>query len=174
MSGIDYGMGRTNIDNDTGIRYGVISQHSVPSDCMEDVYSNGVDEDYAESLANLRSRLQSSLKSVLEDYSGNFDVEAIAEDIINGLDIDYEGTGDFTRYSYEHAGLQLTTDSQGDLFITESPYYTLCSFCSPCAPGAGYLTTPGDVKAYCLGPDWFNQDQPMPYACYRVADDSAV
>ena len=31
--GIDYGLGRSNIDKATGIRYGVISQHSVIRCC---------------------------------------------------------------------------------------------------------------------------------------------
>lgn len=39
--GIDYGLGKTNIDTQTGIRYGVISQHSVMqawADSSEPVY----------------------------------------------------------------------------------------------------------------------------------------
>jgi hypothetical protein len=28
-AGIDYGLGRANVDHETGIRYGVISQHTV-------------------------------------------------------------------------------------------------------------------------------------------------
>ena len=36
-AGIDYGMGRTNIDPETGIRYGVISQHSIMPEAMEDM-----------------------------------------------------------------------------------------------------------------------------------------
>ena len=30
----------------------------------------------------------------------------------------------------------------GDIMISVSPYYTYCHFCSPCAPGAGYLMQP--------------------------------
>lgn len=47
-AGIDYGMGRTNIDTASGIRYGVISQHSVGSqlyDEQEFDYPKDADED---------------------------------------------------------------------------------------------------------------------------------
>lgn len=48
MSGIDYGMGRTNIDTATGIRYGVISVNSVGDrlfDAQEFIYTPNNDED---------------------------------------------------------------------------------------------------------------------------------
>src|SRR5882672_1007193 len=35
-TGIDYGLGRSNIDNVTGIRFGVISQHSIMPEACED------------------------------------------------------------------------------------------------------------------------------------------
>ena len=57
----------------------------------------------------------------------------------------------------------------GDIFITKSPYYTLCQFCSPCAPGAGYVmnTVNDGVKAYCFGHDFFD-DGKAPYPVYSV------
>ena len=56
-----------------------------------------------------------------------------------------------------------------DIFIIKSPYYTLCQFCSPCAPGAGYLMnhTPDGIKAYCFGHDWFDGER-APYPVYSV------
>ncbi len=63
----------------------------------------------------------------------------------------------------------------GDIFIAKSPYYTRAQFCSPCAPGACYLTNPcGDgEKAYCFGHDWFEDDK-APYPVYRVSDNSLI
>jgi hypothetical protein len=67
----------------------------------------------------------------------------------------------------------LEAGSDGDIFITKSPYYTVCGFCSPCAPGAGYLTDKSeDCAAFCFGPDWF--DGPVPYLIYRVSDGMLV
>lgn len=62
-----------------------------------------------------------------------------------------------------------------DIFVTKSPYYTLCQFCSPCAPGAGYVlnTCKDGIKAYCFGHDWF-EDGKAPYPVYRVSDDTIV
>ena len=37
--GIDYGMGNTNVDKNNGIRYGVISQHSIMSEALADIDS---------------------------------------------------------------------------------------------------------------------------------------
>ena len=66
----------------------------------------------------------------------------------------------------------------GDIFITRSPYYTRAQFCSPCAPGACYLTDPCEdgERAYCFGHDWFYDTETgkAPYPVYRVSDDSLV
>ena len=61
-------------------------------------------------------------------------------------------------------------DSYGDIFITKSPYFTTCRYCSPCAPGAGYLMNydPDGIRAYCFGPDWFDNNV-APYKVYSVA-----
>jgi hypothetical protein len=50
----------------------------------------------------------------------------------------------------------------GDIFITRSPYFTYAQFCSPCAPGAVYLTDFIDEKdpnnrGYCFGHDMFEE-----------------
>jgi hypothetical protein len=175
-SGIDYGRGKTNIDADTGIRYGVIHNNRLGEFAWSEIQARGVDVDYEDAREELLSSLAHAVKSVLEDYSTHFDAKEIAEDIADGLDIEYQNTGDCTRYHYEEDGeMAVTFDvaSDGDIFITHSAFYALCSFCSPCAPGAGSLESPGGVKAYCLGPDWFNKGE-MPYKCFRVSDDSEV
>ena len=71
----------------------------------------------------------------------------------------------------EYSAIQHADDP--DIFITRSPYYTLCAFCSPCAPGAGYLLSPGNVKAYCFSHDWWENGK-APYSVYRVADDTLI
>lgn len=46
--GIDYGLGKTNIDTKTGIRYGVISQHSILqawADSSEPCWEEGEEQD---------------------------------------------------------------------------------------------------------------------------------
>jgi len=62
------------------------------------------------------------------------------------------------------------------IWVEKSPYYTLCSFCSPCAPGAGDLDEPNQdgVKTYCLGLDYFDSDNPCPYPIYEARGDKLV
>ncbi len=73
----------------------------------------------------------------------------------------------------EYKATQSGDDS--DIFILKSPYYTRAQFCSPCAPGACYLTNPCEdgERAYCFGHDWFD-DGKAPYPVFLVADDSEV
>lgn len=40
-AGIDYGLGQTNIDLATGIRYGVIHENSLNPDAVSDIRDNG-------------------------------------------------------------------------------------------------------------------------------------
>ena len=72
-------------------------------------------------------------------------------------------------FSFEGDGYLAECGDDGDIFITKSPFYTLCAFCSPCAPGAGYLmdSRKDGVKAYCFGHDWF-EDGKAPYPVYDV------
>lgn len=68
------------------------------------------------------------------------------------------------------------SNDSGDIFITKSPYYTLCAFCSPCAPGAGYIMSErpkGGIRAYCFGHDWFEGGK-APYTVYDVVTEAPV
>jgi len=68
------------------------------------------------------------------------------------------------------------SDDYGDVFILKSPYYTHAEFCSPCAPGACHLGSPADEngpRAYCFGPDWFDES-PCPYSVYRVDNNECI
>jgi len=70
-------------------------------------------------------------------------------------------------FKFEDENVKAFDDEYGDIFIEKSNYYTYAQFCSPCAPGACYLTNPleepvADNKCYCFGPDWFESDPPYP------------
>jgi hypothetical protein len=151
--GIDYGMGTTNVstkacgDTATRIRYGVISQHDVG--CAW----------YDESEAHYGAPHCPACGAELDDdVCDGHECEC-------GYTIDWIGDecyGDepLSHY-YDRDGYKAEAGCDGDIFITDSPYYTLCDFCSPCAPGAGYLTSEGnDCAAFCFGPDWFDGQPP--------------
>jgi hypothetical protein len=165
--GIDYGMGTTNIDTETGIRFGVIPQH----DCLQ-AWADSSEPVYA--------------CEECDDWDDELD-ECI--DAVLGC----EPIG----YTYEEDGYKLTGCEDGDIFVEKSPYFTYAQFCSPCAPGACHLRNPLDVtedehkyamllvktnvrppkpnpllnnRCYCLGHDWFYDTETghAPYNVYSV------
>lgn len=162
MTGIDYGMGQTNIDHETGIRYGVIHCNSLNQDAVSDIYDNGDDLDYLAWREELAERLKSAVADVLSDYGIDTD-EIDGEEIADSFDVEYNNDGP-SPYLYESDGYILELGRDGDIFVLKSPYVTKRGFCSPCAPGACHLETDGDVLCYCLDPEWFDEHNPMPYA----------
>lgn len=144
--GIDYGRGKTNVDKETGIRYGVINQNEV---------------------------LQAWADSSEPYYLCKGCVESSDEDEPRE-DAECDGCVPLSWY-IDDKEYQADCGESGDIFIYKSPYYTLAQLCSPCAPGACYLMSPctAGEKAYCFGHDWFDDEQ-TPYPVYRVSDNKQV
>ncbi len=156
--GINYGTDESNRDPKTKIRYGVIHQHEVLqawADSSEVYYSLGC-PCCGESLED-------------DAFAGDDTIqcecgEEIQEDEASGDEPD--------GFYYDQEGYHAHAGSDGDIFVTESPYFTYAQFCSPCAPGACHLNNPltdpiADNKCYCLGHDWFD-DEKAPYKVYDV------
>jgi hypothetical protein len=175
-AGIDYGLGMSNVDKSNGIRYGVISQHSINLDCMDDV-----EYDYGKPTC---PKCGNEVTDVMPDNWREIELESYTA---HGCD-DYVcvkckillDSGDVFAdeplgWSYDRDGYQLTDCLDSDIFIIRSPYWTRAQYCSPCVPGAGNLDSPCEdgPKTYCLGHDWFEDGQ-APYKVYSVADDSEV
>lgn len=93
-----------------------------------------------------------------EPYYGELNEGEELDDFAEPLSFVYDGDG----YTAE-------SDDYGDIFITKSPYYTTCAFCSPCAPGAGDVmaTREDGIKTYCFDHDWFEGGK-APYPVYSV------
>lgn len=178
-AGIDYGLGRTNIDHATGIRYGVISSHAISQ-----AWYDSADADYG----------KPACPECGADVGESSDVpEAVqAEGWFSGKDYaclsckecywsDSVYSDEALGYSYNDDEYSAENCLQSDVILTRSPYYTFGPFCSPCVPGGVSLPDSADkvydesngVKAYCFGPDWFD-DGKAPYKVYRVADDSEI
>ena len=162
--GIDYGLGRTNIDVATGIRYGVISQHSVGQAWYDDA-----EPDYGPATC---PKCGNEAIEFDADKHDEFDCGRGCTDYACGS-CQYafdssEAFGEEPRgWNYENDGYQLVDCLDSDIMILKSPFYTFAQFCSPCVPGAGNLDSPIEdgVKAYCLGHDWF-EDGKAPYPVY--------
>lgn len=174
--GIDYGMGLANVDKSNGIRYGVISVHSVlqawadssepnygePScgKCGNDAVPYDKDKHSGEGWEC--DWYEGSAEYACEDCKYMFSGEAAYPD---------EALG----YTLDDGEYQAEDCLDSDIIITKSPYYTFAQFCSPCVPGAGNLNNPCETgpKSYCFGHNWFDEGK-APYIVYRVSDDSVV
>ena len=192
-AGIDYGMGTTNIDHETGIRFGVIHQHKV-GQAWYDSEELDYGPPHCPKCGNEADSIE-ELPFYLDDLESDGDSLIIPEDVqdevfgnstwadegrdhaclkcARSFDSD-EAYGDEPNGSfYDSDGYKCFGSSDGDIFVEKSPYYTLCNFCSPCAPGAGYLTSsnPNGIAAYCFGPEWFDK---CPYPVYRVDNDECI
>lgn len=184
MNGIDYGNGLTNIDTETGIRYGVIHQGEVLQAWADDSEAH-----YTPACPYCGNEL----KKGFETRRCGHCHKRINPDV----DFDIQEPDYFT---YDADGYQCQQSADDtDIFVLKSPYFTYCQFCSPCAPGAGYLmdyfkpdtkyrkkTNPINnhvitysewykiqaednryIKAYCFGHDWY-EDNKAPYPVFSV------
>lgn len=153
--GIDYGMGQTNLNRETGIRFGVIPMNDLNEWAWEDFEADYPDPECPE--CGLDCHASESRDYACPGCGKCFWSHDVLPDEPSGWSLD-DG-----QYKAE-------VHSDGDCFIIRSPYYTHAQFCSPCAPGACYLRNPTDEsgpRAYCFGHDWFEGGQ-APYPVYCV------
>ena len=155
-TGIDYGNGISNIDLDTNIRFGVIPVNEVLQVWCDD--SEAIYPD-------------------LECPECKHTVE-ISDD--ECLHCEYNLTNNFdfvepSLFVYNDDGYIAEQIDDTDIFIIKSKYYTFCKFCSPCAPGAGYLLNPipEGIKTYCFGHNWFENGK-APYPVYDIKTNKQV
>lgn len=170
-AGIDYGLGQSNIDKGTGIRFGVISQHSIMPEATDDF-----EQDYGKPTCPTCGNVIDETATLPEDFKtwenytehGCDDYACIhCKHLLDSSEVYSEES---LGFSYERDGYVLTNCLDSDIFVIKSPFYTFAQFCSPCVPGAGNLDTPVEdgPKTYCLGHDWF-EDGKAPYPVYSVA-----
>jgi len=185
--GLDYsGPGsKVNRDSDTYIRYGIIPTNDVGQswyDAGEPQYGDPHCPDCGNKVVS------SDKKSVPQKYRGDKDYycKTCKKSIWSDNCFPDQPCG----ITYDQDGYQLNEDDSGDLWVFKSPYYTYAQFCSPCAPGAGYLTNSfestlegddfrkaaeslGFPKVYCLDFEWF-ENWKAPYRVFRVEDDLEI
>lgn len=169
-AGIDYGMGRTNIDVKTGIRYGVISQHAVLQ-----AWADSAEPDYGDATC---PKCGGENVIVADDYQGDIPEHfkhghGCSDFVCNSCEYIFDSSeayGDEPRgWSYSGDGYELTDCLDSDIMVLSAPFYTLGNYCSPCVPGGVSLESPNadGAKAYCLGHDWF-EDGKAPYPVFSV------
>jgi hypothetical protein len=171
-AGIDYGLGMTNIDKTNGIRYGVISSHSVGTAWYESAEAE-YGEPHCPECGN--EIPHSDDAAIPEDAEWNDGKDYACVQCETCYWSDSVFPDEALGYSYSGDGYELSDCLDNDIFILKSDYYTFALYCSPCVPGAGNLDSAHEdgVKTYALGHDWF-EDGKAPYPVYRVLDDSLV
>lgn len=139
--GIDYGNNQTNIDKETNIRYGVISQGSINPESLDDIYfgSNSTDRNYDA----WKEEIKSKIESALDDFMLSSQAKELAEHAVE----DYDNLGDCYQSDeinphFDDNEYIIEKCLDFDLFIIKSPFFTYAQFCSPCVPGACNLDTP--------------------------------
>jgi len=169
----------TNINTETDIHYGTIYATHVMPEALDDIISNGEDLNYNEALKDFIINMKSVLFEFLKDEGlvglcENEDSIDVPDELIERFNDKYQN--DYAVYEYTDDGYHITYDNNDNsITITKSPYYTLCGYASPCFPNGGYLESPGNIKTYCLGPDFFDDEyNPLPYDVYRVSDDQLI
>lgn len=174
-SGIDYGMGRTNIDKTNGIRYGIASANALAHWIWDEF-----EADYGDPHCP-------RCGATVNEKPGRYDAEEYErlagcspDYCCDGCKITFDGSkayGDEAiGYILDNGEYKASIDSDGDLWVFKSPYYTRGMFCSPCAPGAVTITSPvdGGPQAYCMGADWFDDASPCPYPIWRIGLDDWI
>lgn len=173
--GIDYGLGQSNIDKETGIHYGVISQRTPTPEAVDDVFNgpNTTDLNYESWKHNFLQDVREAVYGAVRDYT----TDERANELADHLKDEAEGwdwlgdcyNGDEINPEYDDGDYKIAKCLDYDLFVLKSPYFTHAQFCSPCVPGAGNLDTPCETgpRTYCLGHDWFDGGV-APYPVFNV------
>lgn len=176
----------SNFNETVGIRYGVISPHSISPWSLDEIYQNGTDPIYEE----LKNDLIDPIRKHLNNFGFSVgQIDEVLDPLIDNFNESYESDGSgIMDYSDKEYDLHVSGDNFG-IFVMKSPYYTYCRGCSPCAPGAGDLDssfdpddheiTEGYHRALCLGPEWFDKEESeyskkIPYRVFRVDNDQEV
>ena len=182
-AGIDYSLGRANVDGETGIHYGVLHHGEVGEFWYED--SQALYEYYCPCGYNLGQEYPDGHCPECDRKIEEDDFEEMEP-----LAFYYEdGDSFYAEQGYDDP----------DIMILKSPYFTYAQFCSPCAPGAVYLRNSfenrwtnsgtgrsgvnsaedypedykvkaemaGFPKGYCFGHDWFVSGK-APYPVFSV------
>jgi len=172
-----------NMDFESGIHYGAISQNSLDLDALYDWYENDAYYDEA------KDEISNGIESALSDYLDPVEIEDVIDVAIDKFNEAYQC--DEPAFYYEDD--EYSAEYSHDMccwIIKKSPYYTYCKGCSPCVPNAGDLDSPvtpddyekdnnasmheirasiygGIKKTYCLPKEFFI-DSKAPYEYFEV------
>lgn len=169
-AGIDYGLGKSNIDQENGIRFGVIHHRELGEAWYEGAQPNYGKPQCPEcngEAVEFDEEKHAKFKDNDPKFGGADYACESCEKVLIDMEVFPESP---ISWTYEEDGYKAEQGGEDtDVFVVKSPYYTHAQFCSPCAPGAGYLMNPckDGPKTYCFGHDWFPENK-APYPVYSV------
>ena len=144
--GIDWGVGTSNRNPETGIRYGIMSRLEMPS-----WFDDELEYEYAYGCPHCGVEIEPS-------EAGELEMEGNLCSCCGAGFADWEACGEEpVCCTFSVDGVVGSVDSDGDVLIYSSPWITHGSHCSPCAPGAvtvGWDPVDGGVRAYGPNPEW--------------------
>lgn len=178
-----------NMNLDTGIHFGCISQNTLEPESLMSLIDDAEDVLYTSSLEEFKEDLKTAIeeKSVLEFLKFNYMDESLVDEDFDTIVFEWcqSYQNDYHQWYYQDEEYEMDfSEDMNCIIILKSPYYTYCRGCSPCVPNAGDLdspVTPDDYendnkvgffysslkKAYCL-PDEFFEDDKAPYKYFEV------
>lgn len=145
--GTDYGMFSPTINRDpeTKIRYGIVSQSNLDLEALDLVLQYEYDPSCP--------KCGEGLDHAFEEGSPCPECGHECKD-----DVYPEEP---SRIVFSDKGVEGFVGSNGDVWVTKSPYVVRGKHCSPCAPGAVSVDTDSmssddsEPVGYCLPPDWY-------------------
>jgi hypothetical protein len=159
-------IGIPNFDPDTGIHYGVINMNTPMPEAVTDTLDSihTIDVRFESAEEEIDKAIDELMDATFDFHGGD---QQLRDDIkYRMMELLEDFQGDIHRYEMDGYLILLYTDSNV-IMVIKSPYYTMAHECSPCYPNAGDLNTPGELKTYCLGTDFF-EDEKAPYEIYAV------
>ena len=168
-AGIDYGMGRTNIDFESGLRYGVISM----GDVMQ-AWSDESEGDYGKACCPKCGNDALEYEDTRESQAYHKYGRGCHDWMCERCGLIFDSADAYPEeaicYFVDTDEYTIQTCLDSDLIVTKAPYFTRASYCSPCVPGACDLNDAHEdgAECFCLGHDWFD-DGVAPYPVYSVA-----
>ena len=137
----------SNVNPQTGIRYGVASMNSLADWVWDEFFYNGTND---------------TAEAALEDWKTENPTLVDDDEAIQNF-WDREYMAEEECYSLTTDGMRLELSYLGGaalVFVLESPVISVARLCSPCIPNAGDLDAREENGAECYGlpPEWYATD----------------
>lgn len=147
-----------NVNENTGIRYGIISANSLHPDLVDTLmYGTSAKDVHFE---EAKSELWADIKSTCKDYMSDDESDEVADLAVENMSQNWQHEPVFEG---EHDGVRYRTCWLGgalNIWIFESPFTSKFDLCSPCVPNCADISSPNPegFEGYTVPPDWLEDN----------------